>query len=113
MNRKNRRTLLRVLFITLATMSFLVWSFSGFARYSSSGAKTIKVNKTDSARAVNKRRHRSKCYKEHSEECSSVLSIHDSILLWLGPWGARGRPSVQCGSEGPVIAVTYTSLGIL
>jgi len=35
-------------------MSFLVWSFSGFARYSSSGAKTIKVNKTDSARAVNK-----------------------------------------------------------
>src|SRR6266545_843724 len=54
MNRKNRRTLLRVLFITLATMSFLVWSFSGFARYSSSGAKTIKVNKTDSARAVNK-----------------------------------------------------------
>src|SRR5512132_1942825 len=54
MKRKNKRTLVRVFLITLATMSFLIWSFSGSARFSASNMKKAQANKTASTQFINK-----------------------------------------------------------
>lgn len=47
MNRKNRRTLARVFLITLATMSFLVWTFSSSATRRSGANHSPDKNKTE------------------------------------------------------------------
>jgi hypothetical protein len=53
MNRKNPRTLVRVLLITLATMSFLVWGLSSAAVYSPNNTKASKANDASASISAN------------------------------------------------------------